>query len=289
MISTWLPFYEQRYHRLTPQIREKLRRISKNTIDRILKPTRSRYGARGRSGTRPGTLLHNQIPIKTAHWNVSEPGFMQADTVAHCGSSMEGDFVWSLTFTDIFSGWTENRAVWNKGADGVLGQLKDLEEVLPFRLLGFHSDNGAEFLNHHLHRYYTDRQVPIAQTRGRPHRGNDSPHVEQKNWSHVRLLLGYQRIEDPTLIPRINDLYRAWALFNNFFCTNLKLIGKEKINSRYRKTYDDPKTPCQRLMDSDHFNEAQKTYLTELACNLNPFALKKQIDHLQRLILNTLR
>lgn len=289
MLVHWLPFYEQRYQKLHPQTRKRLLGISKNTIDRILKPTRIRYGARGRTGTRPGTLLHNQIPIKTEHWNVSEPGFMQADTVAHCGTSMEGDFAWSLTFTDVHSGWTENRAIWNKGAQGVVGQLQDIEQILPFRVQGFHSDNGSEFLNHHLYRHYAKRREPVAQTRGRPRRGNDSAHVEQKNWSHVRLLLGYQRIEDPALIPRINDLYRAWSLFNNFFCTNLKLIEKVKVNSRYRKKYDDPKTPHQRLMDSPHLNEAQKTHLTELGCNLNPFSLKKQIDHHQRLILNALR
>jgi len=113
-------------------------------------------------------------------------------------------------------------------------------------------------------------------TRGRPRHGNDQPHVEQKNWSHVRLLLGYQRIDDPDLIPKINELYRAWGLFNNFFCTNLKLIEKTKVGSRYKKKYDDPKTPYQRLMESEHVNEAQKTHLTESYCNLNPFKLKKQ-------------
>ena len=289
MLASWLPFYERRYARLAPSVRENLLGLSKNTIDRLLLPTRRRYGTRGRSGTRPGTLLHNQIPIKTEHWTIAQPGFMQADTVAHCGSSLGGEFVWSLTFTDVFSGWTENRAVWNKGATGVREQLADIEEGLPFRLQGFHSDNGSEFLNHHLHRHYAERQLPIIQTRGRPRRGNDSAHVEQKNWTHVRQLLGYQRIDVPTLIPQINTLYRTWALFNNFFCTNLKLVAKKKIGSRYRKTYDEPKTPYQRLMDSGLLNEAEKTHLTELACNLNPFSLKNQIDHQQRQVLNTLR
>jgi hypothetical protein len=263
--------------------------MSKNSIDRLLKPTREHYGTRGRSGTRPGTQLLHQIPIKITHWDTSEPGFMQADTVAHGGSTMEGDFVHSLTFTDIFSGWTENRATWNKGAEGVVAQLQDIEENLPFPIQGFHSDNGSEFLNYHLYRYYAKRRAPIPMSRGRPRHGNDSAHVEQKNWSHVRLLLGYQRIDQPELIPKINELYRAWALFNNFFCSNLKLIDKTKVGSKYRKKYDEPKTPYQRLMHSTHINEAQKTFLTEMYCNLNPFNLKKQIERKQREIFKALR
>ena len=289
MLWSWLPFYEQQHGRLDQSIRGNLLRISKNSIDRLLRSSRKRYGTHGRSGTRPGTQLLDQIPIKTSHWDVSQPGFMQADTVAHGGASMEGDFVYSLTFTDVFSGWTENRATWNKGADGVLTQIKDIEEDLPFVIQGFHSDNGSEFLNHHLYRHYAQRDQPVSQRRGRPRHGNDSAHVEQKNWSHVRLLLGYQRIDNPLLVPKINELYRAWALFNNFFCTNLKLIEKTKIGSRYQKKYDESKTPYHRLMASEHINEAQKTHLTEMYCNLNPFKLKKQIDYKQREILNALR
>ncbi len=289
MLAEWLPPYEEEYGVVDQQIRQNLHRISKNSIDRLLRPTRKKYGSRGRCGTRPGTQLLHQIPIKISHWDVSEPGFMQADTVAHGGNSMEGDFAHSLTLTDISSGWTENRATWNKGAHGVLEQIKDIEQVLPFAIQGFHSDNGKEFLNHHLYHYYVKRKEPIEFTRGRPRHGNDQAYVEQKNWTHVRLLLGYQRIEDPNLVPKINELYRVWALFNNFFCTNLKLVKKMKVGSRYRKKYDDPQTPYQRLVESKHLNQVQKNHLTEIYCNLNPFKLKKQIDYKQRQILNALR
>jgi hypothetical protein len=289
MVPVWLPYYETKYAPVTEQVRRNLLSISKNSIDRLLKPSRQKYGSRGHSSTRPGTQLLHQIPIKINHWDIAQPGFMQADTVAHCGGSMEGSFVYSLTFTDIYSGWTENRAVWNKGAQGVLKQLDDIEDNLPFRIQGFHSDNGSEFLNHHLYRYYVRRKEPVEMTRSRPRHGNDNAHVEQKNWSHVRLLLGFQRIEDPALIDKINDLYRTWALFNNFFCSNLKLARKTKVGSRYRKKYDQPQSPHQRLMASEHLNEAQKTWLTEMFCNLNPFNLKRQIDHKQRQILNQLR
>lgn len=289
MIMIWLPFYEKEYGDLAAEVKEKLHRISPRSIDRLLKPVRRRYGSRGLCGTRPGTMLKNQIPIKTSHWDVSKPGFVEADTVAHCGNSLEGDFIWSLTFTDIYSGWTENRAVWNKGSAGICEQIRNIEDGLPFCIQGFHCDNGSEFLNHHLWRYFTNRKEPVGMTRSRPYRSNDNAHVEQKNWTHVRLLLGYQRIENQDLLARINQLYERWSLFNNFFNTNFKIREKTRINSRYKKRYDEPKTPYQRLMESPDVLEVQKTHLTELWSNLNPYSLKRQIDHYQSEILRSAR
>lgn len=141
---TWLVFFEQEHGKLDLETKEKLLRISPATIDRVLKPTRVKYG-KGRSGTKPGTLLRTQIPIRTDYWDANKPGYLEADTVAHCGTSLAGDFIWSLTLTDIYSGWTECRAVWNKGAYGVIEQIKDIEQSLPFALLAFDSDNGSEF------------------------------------------------------------------------------------------------------------------------------------------------
>lgn len=141
VIKEWLPFYEQEQGHLTPEIREQLISLSSSTIDRLLKPVRALHPTKGLSGTKPGRLVKHQIPIKTDHWDVTKPGFMEADTVAHCGNSLAGDFVWSLTLTDIYSTWTENRATWNKGACGVVEQLKAIEAVLPFALLGFDCDN----------------------------------------------------------------------------------------------------------------------------------------------------
>jgi hypothetical protein len=288
-LPTWLPYY-RKDHRVSPEIVEKVLKISPATIDRLLKPTRRVYGSRGRCGTRPGSWLKHQVPIKTDHSDVDRPGFLQADTVAHCGNSMEGDFAWTLTLTDVFSGWTENRAVWNKGYEGIRQALQEIESELPFPLLGFHCDNGGEFLNHHLHRYLSERKHPIIFTRGRPSHKNDNPYAEQKNWSRVRQVLGYQRIEDRSLIPTINMLYRSSSLLSHFFCPTQKLLMKSKIGSRYLRTYEKiPQTPCQRLMDSPHLFEAQKIHLGVLVAKLNPFALKKIIDHHQRIILNALR
>jgi len=166
LLLNWLPWYENEQGVIEVTTRKHLQTISTRTLDRLMKPVRQRHGQRGKCGTRPGTLLKNMIPIKTHHADVNKPGVMEADTVAHCGNTLEGDFVWSLTLTDIFSGWTENRAVWNRGYEGVRQAIQNIEELLPFRLTGFHTDNGGEFLNHHLIRYLQDRKEPVTYTRG---------------------------------------------------------------------------------------------------------------------------
>ncbi|WP_188055698.1 integrase, partial [Oryzomonas rubra] len=268
----WLPFYEQEFGPLTPEIRNKLLAASSATIDRLLKPVRVLH-KKGRCGTRPGTLLKNQIPVKTHNWDVTKPGFFEADTVAHCGNSMAGDFVHSLTFTDIFSGWTENRATWGRGSQGVLREIKDIEQMIVFPILGFDCDNGSEFLNHHLARYFTDRpKAPVLFTRSRPYRKNDNAFVEQKNWTHVRQLLGYDRFDNKELVPVLNDLYKnEWSLFNNFFCPTLKLKEKQKLNSKYVRKYEPPRTPYQRLAASVDITDEAKTTLEALYNSLNPF------------------
>lgn len=275
----WLPHYEKEKGLLDDVTRGQLYKISPSTIDRLLKPVRIKYPSKGISGTKPGKLLKNQIPIKTDNWDVTQPGFMEFDTVAHCGNSIEGNFVWSLTATDILSTWTENRATWNKGADGVVKQVKNIEKSLPFELLGADCDNGSEFLNYHLIRYLMKRDKPVQFTRSRPYKKNDNAHVEQKNWSHVRHLFGYDRFENPVLVDLMNELYaNEWSLYQNHFCPTMKLIEKTKINSRYRKKYDKPKTPYLRLMTSEYISEEKKVELREKHKNLNPFELKRVIE-----------
>jgi hypothetical protein len=289
-IPLWLPFYEAEYEPMLPDVRRKLLDMSPATIDRLLKPQRAFY-KKGRCSTKPGTLLKNQIPIKTHNWDVSRPGYFEADTVAHCGNSMAGDFVFSLTFTDIFSGWTENRAVWGKGSQGVLRQIKNIEERIAFPILGFDCDNGSEFLNHHLVRYFTKRPTaPVQFTRSRPYKKNDNAFVEQKNWTHVRQLLGYDRFDNSELVPIINDLYmNEWTLFNNYFCPTLKLKEKQRINSRYIKKYEPPQTPYQRLIDANDISDEAKITLQEVYNSLNPFTLKKNIEAKLKTIFHVVR
>lgn len=279
-IPTWLPFYEAEYGPLLPHLKGQILRISPATIDRILKPIRIKFKVKGLSGTKPGSLLKNQIPIRTDFWDVSRPGFLEADTVALCGNSLAGNFVWALTLTDIHSTWTENLAVWTKNAHGVVNAIKNIEAKLPFQILGFDSDNGSEFLNQYLLEYFTDRkQNLIAFTRSRPYKKNDNAHVEQKNWTHVRQLLGYDRFEKFELVELINDLFcNAWGPYQNFFCPSMKLVSKTKINSKYVKKYDLPKTPYQRLLESKEITDEKKARLIKTFKSLNPFTLKKMIE-----------
>lgn len=285
-IPIWLPHYEGEYGVMEPLLREQILRVSPATIDRILKPVRIKFKTKGLSGTRPGSLLKNQIPIRTDFWDVSRPGFLEADTVAHCGNSLAGNFVWTLTLTDIHSTWTENRAVWTKNAHGVVNAIKNVEAKLPFQILGFDCDNGSEFLNQHLLEYFTDRKKqPVSFTRSRPYKKNDNAHVEQKNWTHVRQLLGYNRYEDFKLVGPINDLFQnSWGPYQNYFCPSMKLKSKTRINSKYVKKYDLPKTPYQRLLESKEVSDAKKKQLTDTFKSLNPFILKKEIERKLKIV-----
>jgi len=154
-LPIWLPHYDAEFDTLPDRVRDDLLNISAATLDRLLKPLRAGH-PKGLTGTKPGSLLKTQIPIRTHHWDETLPGFLEADTVAHCGHSLAGDFTWSLVLTDIVTGWTEGRATWNKGATGVLEQIQVIESLLPFPLRGFDCDNGSEFLNHHLVRYFSN-------------------------------------------------------------------------------------------------------------------------------------
>jgi hypothetical protein len=277
-LPLWLPHYEAEHGTLPEAVRAGLLAASASTLDRLLKAARVAH-PKGLCGTKPGTLLKKQIPIRCEHWDVTQPGFIEADTVAHCGNSLAGDFVWSLTMTDILTGWTECRATWNKGAQGVIRQIQAIEAALPFPLKGFDCDNGSEFLNHHLVRYFSGHPNQPSFTRSRPYRKNDNAHVEQKNWSQVRHLFGYDRFDDPALVELMNDLYaNEWSQLQNHFCPTLKLKEKSREGSRYVKRYLPPETPCQRVMDSGSVPEAIKRRIEEQHRSLNPFDLKRRIE-----------
>jgi len=289
-LPIWLPFYEQAHGPLAPTVRKKLLRISPAAIDRLLRPVRARYPGKGRSGTRCGpAALKHKIPIRTDNWDIDRPGFLEADTVAHCGHSLAGDFVWSLTLTDIFSQWTENRAVWNKGAQEVVARVREVEATLPFTLLGFDVDNGSEFLTWHLWRYFLDRPAPVDLRRSRPYKKNDQAHVEQKNWTHVRQLLGYDRIELAEIVPLINELYGTWDQLHNFFCPTLKLLSKTRVGSKTVRKYGPPQTPYQRLLNSPHLSAAQKEQLRTGFQQLNPLQLKAQLETQLKAVFRRLR
>lgn len=277
-IPLWLPYYEEAYEVLDEKLKEQLIKISPATIDRILKNSRLHIPKR-LCGTKPGNLLRHQIPIKTDQWDEDRPGFIEGDSVAHCGTSLLGSFAWSLTVTDIFSGWTENGAMWGKGARGALEQIRLIEKRMPFQILGWDSDNGGEFINYHLKTYFEIRDKPAQFTRSRPYHSGDNAHVEQKNWTHVRQLFGYYRFDDPDIVPLMNDLYHnEMSLLHNYFYPAMKIQEKMRIQSKIKKRYDKPQTPYQRLMASEHISEEQKHKLKQTFESLNPFKLRQVIE-----------
>lgn len=284
MIPIWLPFYDQP---LTEQTKNLLLSISPATIDRVLSRIKRKYKKLGLSTTKPGSLLKKHIPIKTNQWDESRPGFIEADTVAHCGSSVSGSFIYTVNLTDIATGWTESRATWGKGKTGVFEAIKAIESSLPFKILGFDSDNGFEFLNAFLLAYLTKRKIQF--TRSREYQKNDNAHIEQKNWTHIRQYLGYHRFDNPQILPVLNQLYAdQWSLFFNFFLPNAKLIDKRRDGSKIIKKHDPPKTPFQRILQSNYIKTSKKKKLLKLYKSLNPFLLQKSIKEQITSILNLL-
>lgn len=288
-LPLWLPHYERHFGKLLPVQKKLLSEVSAATLDRLL-ACRKAQCRKGLSATKPGTLLRQHVPIQGEVWNEQQVGFLEADSVAHCGTSLAGDFIWSLTYTDIASSWTEGRAIWNKGSSGVLEQTRDVEQKLPFPILGFDFDNGSEWLNWTLIRYLQVRARPISLTRSRPYHKDDNAHVEQKNWMWPRQLLGYGRLEDPWLVAPINALYKeAWGPLHNFFLPSMKLIKKWREGSRWVRRYDQPQTAYQRLLTSGQLKGERARRLRDWYHSLDPFTLATGIERRLKPILRQAR
>ncbi len=265
---------------LTDQARAKLTSVSAATIDRLLAEERQSYELKGKSRTKPGSLLKHQIPVRTfADWDEGRPGFLEIDLVSHDGGLPEGDWIQTLDATDVYSGWTETRAVKNKAQIHVFAGLFDIKKSLPFLLLGLDSDNGSEFINHHLSRFC--QQEEITFTRARPWKKNDTCYVEQKNWTIVRQNVGYARYDTEEELHLLNELYGALRLLSNFFFPQMKLLEKTRTGATVHKRYDEARTPYQRLVASQLLSAEQEEALRVSYRTLNPAALRRQIDALQ--------
>jgi hypothetical protein len=266
---------------ISREVRTKLLSISASTIDRLLAPDRARLSLTGRPGTKPGTLLKHQIPIKTfADWDDAVPGFVEVDLVGHDGGIVRGQYCQTLDVTDVATGWTETRAVLNKAQAHVFSAIKEIREALPFPILGIDSDNGAEFINHELHRYCEDKRITF--TRSRAYRKNDGCYVEQKNWSVVRRNVGYARFNTLEELAVLNELYALLREHTNYFMPSAKLLSKTRDGAKVTKRYDEPKTPYARVLASDHVTDAAKRRLKRRYDKLNPVKLKREIVRLQR-------
>jgi hypothetical protein len=257
--------------------------VSRATIDRLLKPARARQPQRGLSLTKPGPLLKKAIPIRTsADWDDAQPGFLELDLVAHCGDSAGGEYIYTLDTVDVSTGWCECVAVPNRGQHAVFEALQLIRHRLPFPLRGIDSDNDSAFINDHLYRY--TKREGITFTRSRPYKKNDQAHIEQKNWSVVRRLVGYDRYNSDRALTHMNALYEDLRLYVNFFQPSMKLVAKRRVDSKVRKTYDSAQTPYQRVLRSPDVDDACKESLRRIYLGLNPVVLRRRIEaHLKAL------
>jgi hypothetical protein len=288
VLHLWLPNYEE-FTGITLSLEHQvlILRLSHSTIDRLLCPERRKYRVgKGRTTTKPGTLLKKRIPIKTNQWDEHRPGFLEVDTVAHCGTTTSGMYAYTLNTVDIASGWVEPRAIWGKGEKGVVEAVTDIENSLPFRLRGFDVDNGSEVLNHHMESYLRGRKRAPEYTRSREYKKNDNAHIEGRNWTHIRQYLGYERFDNPAVVPMMNDLYaNEYSLLVNFFLPSVKLQEKKRVGSKIIKRHDKPTTPCDRLLASRYISREKKLLLKEQRTSLNPFLLQSIVHQKLKRIL----
>lgn len=274
MLPIWV-----NYLKTTTAIKAQLEKISAASIDRLLKDFKVHSGKKVRP-PKPTSGVKSLVEIRAKNWDTSEPGWTEVDTVAHCGGDMGGSFIWTLTSVDVASGWTELRGIWNRGQHASLKGLESIYKSQPFKLLGVDSDNGGEFLNYHVYDWL--KSHGIEQTRSRPYFKNDQAYVEQKNYTHVRSLLGYDRLEHLELLPKLNELLSLWSLWKNLFCVTMKQescrrIGSKQIRQHSKKSY----TPAQRLLDSGKLSITHKKQLKEQLASQDPFKMKSKIKQIE--------
>jgi len=276
LLPLWLPWAIKRMA-LTAQVQKQLLIISPPTIDRRLKGKRGQLKKRLYGRTKPGTLLKHHIPIKTDSWDVKSPGFTEIDLVSHSGNSASGEFLHSLNVTDIHSTWVESRAVMGKSQIGVLNAMEDIELALPFKLLGIDSDNGSEFINYHLKTFCDQNHIQF--TRGRPYKKDDNAHIEQKNYTHVRKILGYLRYDSGPVQKAINELYQnELHIFQNLFLPSMKLSKKSRVGSKLKRRYDKPQTPLERVLKCPQADPVKVQRLKRLRDQTDPFELAKRLE-----------
>lgn len=279
LLPLWLPHFERRQGALAPALKRSVLKASAATLDRLLSPYRSAHPKRWRT-PKPGTLIKAQVPVRTDNSDILEPGSVELDSVAHCGGSLLGDLVWSVNMSDIVSQWTQTRAVWNKGQHGVVTALAQMESQLPFGLQAVDIDNGSEFLNWHMVAYLRERpgKHSVRLTRSRPYHKNDNAHIEQKNWTHVRRLIGYERLGHEDCVAALNEVYATWNLLQNLFCPTMKLKSKERIAGKYRKSYHRAQTPAERLLEWPGLSKEKRAWIKLQQAQLDPFELHALVE-----------
>ena len=278
-LPQWLPWIKKHFE-VSGQLEKDLLAISARQMDRRLLSHKRTAKRRLYGTTRPGSLLKHMIPIKTDHWDVTLPGYLEIDLVSHSGPSAAGEFIYTLDCVDIATGWVERAAVMGKSQLGIVAALKQIEQRLPFRLRGIDSDNGSEFINTHLFNFCQQRPKNrrVQFTRSRPYKKDDNAHVEQKNWTHVRKLLGWDRYDTAQALNAINGLYQQLRIFQNLFQPSMKLNTKTRKGSRVIRRYDQPSTPLQRVLNCTEKTVEPIQELKSMLKDTDPFELSRDID-----------
>ena len=279
LLPLWVPWARRERPDLSPEVEREILRISARQMDRRLQPKKRALKRCLYGRTKPGTLLKHQIPVKTDCWDVTEPGFTEIDLVSHSGPCAAGEFIYSLNVTDIHTGWVETRAVLGKGERGVVEALDAIRRALPFPLRGIDSDNGSEFINYHLYEYCKTNAIQF--TRGRPYKKNDNAHIEQKNWTHVRRVFGWERYDTPALLTAMNGLYAGdLGRMMNQYQPSVKLREKTRVGSRVQGRYDTAQTPLDRLVGDRALGVLPPALrvLVKGRARLNPFTLSRRIE-----------
>lgn len=276
LLPLWMAWVRKRFL-LTERIEGQLLLISPRQIDRRLRARKTHLKRRLYGRTKPGSLLKHHIPVKTDSWDVKSPGFTEVDLVSHSGNSADGEFAHSLNLTDIHTGWTESRALLGRSQVAVRQALEEIQQALPFPLRGIDSDNGSEFINWHLKACCDQKHIQF--TRGRPYKKDDNAHIEQKNWTHVRKLLGWDRYDSAQAVEAMNDLYRQeLRLWMNLYLPSVKLVKKTRVGSKLRRVYDAAQTPFQRVLASHQAHPAEGPRLRAQMQSLDPFELSRTIE-----------
>jgi hypothetical protein len=267
--------------KIDPITEVKVRAMSRSTLDRMVACIREKHAIKGISTTRPGVLLKNEIPLRVGVWEETNPGFFEIDLVAHCGDNASGMFISTLNCSDIATQWFEAEPVMGKAQERIITGLQMIEDRLPYGLSGIDSDNGSEFINRQLYEYCFKKNIVF--TRSRPYKKNDNAHIEQKNYTTVRQVLGYQRFDTEEVFALIQKLYRGpLRLYINFFQPSVKCIERKRVGSRIKKIYDGAKTPHERILTHPTIPRETKDMLIRLFESLDPFKMRKEIDVLVR-------
>lgn len=276
-LPIWIPFYQKHFSLFDQKLKKKLLSISSSSIERILRKARKRE--KGKSSTSISYKMQSLIPLKRLDEKVTKPGIVQGDTVAHFGSSLSGTFAYTLTTVDLFSSWTENRAHLGKDSSEIKKRLIDIEKTMPIGMRCFDTDCGSEFLNYRIMRYFSERKKKVQMRRARPYKKNDQSYVEQRNFTHVRNLFGYERIENEELVKTMNKIYKEyWNPLHNYFLPSFKLKEKVRKGSRIKKIFDKPKTPAQRLLEAKGFPSYLKEVIKYNMKKLDPIELKRALE-----------